>query len=170
MNDEINLTPEQQRTLELKKNERERIEEQNKELIDKRDKIKGEDYQTQKKNLERDIKKIDEQIENAENTNAFINAKLNEFAEEYKNRWKNKEIYKIFFSDGELRLAHWQISGLIKKFYVYFSALDNPFEASLTDNEKKELLASIRGVSVNDISNYDVADNVTTANNAKDSE
>jgi|SRR6185436_8285876 len=125
----------------------------------------GGDYQE----LEKEIKELNEKIKNAKEINASIDAKLNEYAEQYKRIRKNKEIYKIFFSSGELRLADWQIIGLIQRFHIYFSALDNPFAVSLNTNEKKELLAGIRGVSVNDISDYDVADNVTTANNAKDS-
>jgi len=147
-NDEINLTPEQQKNLDTKIREKERVEDLNKELTEKAEKIKGKDYQNKKETYERDIRQIDEDIDNANKINERIRAKLDSYASAT-GSGEPQEIYRVFIPGGnELRLNYYQLNNIGKQMNVYFSRLDNPFLDSYNDTQREELARSILGTPV----------------------
>src|SRR6185312_2958597 len=130
MNDERNLTSEQQKTLDLKRAERERVQDINKELVEKRDKIKGEDYQTKKDELERDTKNLKEKIRIAKENNKRIEEEIFQATSMTRSASNDPyDLYKITVPGGDSKVVnYYQLNNLIIQVLTYFSYLDCPFK------------------------------------------
>ncbi|RHZ37701.1 hypothetical protein [endosymbiont GvMRE of Glomus versiforme] len=162
------LSPEQKIEYDSRERELVRLNERSNEVDEALSKTKADKVEKEAKQLKEEIKDLDEKIKNAKEINASRESKMDLIRS---TKGYKYDIFRINFPGvGELRLSDSQISGLLLQFNVYFSTLDNPFKDSLTDNDKKELLAGIRGENVGNIANKDIADNVTSDNDKKDSD